>query len=508
MPIQIIDNFDLNSAKPIDNRFVVGSQSFYTTKDSISYKYPGMRVWDLNDGVPYVWTGTTFSSENSVSISGSGIVNYIPKYISTNVIGNSLIYDTGVNVGIGTISPAYKFDVNGDVRSQGTNGYYGVGSNLTALTATNITLGSLSLARITNGTTGQLLVAGTSQPEWRNASLVTVGTASAVSITNDTSSATTMYPVFSTSTSGTSGLRTSSTKLQFVPSTGTLYVAGNVGLGVAPSTERLKVSGNVLLTGTTTVIGLTRINKSSSAFEIGATSLLTNLEVITSSTSTQLKIYNPSSPSTYNSSITQFSSYTEYLGSGRTYFNVADAGTRLITFGRSGLNDQINFYMDNSTLNVPVVGGKGVYIEYNLRVNGTLSKSSGTFQIEHPLESKRKTHTLVHSFIEGPQADLIYRGSVSLIDGVAEINIDEHSTMTEGTFVELNRNVQCFTSNETGWSSVKGVVIGNILKIESDDTESTDHISWMVIGERKDKHMMETNWTDDNGKVIVEPRIV
>jgi hypothetical protein len=27
----------------------------------------------------------------------------------------------------------------------------------------------------------------------------------------------------------------------------------------------------------------------------------------------------------------------------------------------------------------------------------------------------------------------------------------------------------------------------------------------MVIGERKDKHMMDTDWTDENGKVIVEP---
>jgi len=27
----------------------------------------------------------------------------------------------------------------------------------------------------------------------------------------------------------------------------------------------------------------------------------------------------------------------------------------------------------------------------------------------------------------------------------------------------------------------------------------------MVIGERKDKHMYDTQWTDENGKVIVEP---
>jgi len=30
-------------------------------------------------------------------------------------------------------------------------------------------------------------------------------------------------------------------------------------------------------------------------------------------------------------------------------------------------------------------------------------------------------------------------------------------------------------------------------------------VSWLVICERQDKHMYDTNWTDENGKVIVEP---
>ena len=30
----------------------------------------------------------------------------------------------------------------------------------------------------------------------------------------------------------------------------------------------------------------------------------------------------------------------------------------------------------------------------------------------------------------------------------------------------------------------------------------------MVIGERHDKHMYDTSWTDDDGKVIVEPEVV
>ena len=147
----------------------------------------------------------------------------------------------------------------------------------------------------------------------------------------------------------------------------------------------------------------------------------------------------------------------------------------------------------------------GFFIDGNTNVNGTLSKSSGSFKIDHPLASKNSTHHLVHSFTESPQADLIYRGKVDLVNGTATVNIDTVAGMTEGTFVLLNRDIQCFTSNETGWTAVKGSVSENILTITAQDNTCTDTISWMVIGERQDQHMYDTEWTDDNGKVIVEP---
>lgn len=137
-------------------------------------------------------------------------------------------------------------------------------------------------------------------------------------------------------------------------------------------------------------------------------------------------------------------------------------------------------------------------------VTGALSKGSGSFRIAHPLPEKKQTHDLVHSFIEGPKADLIYRGLVKLQDGRAQVNIDEVSGMTEGTFVALCRTVQCFTTNETGWTAVRGKVTGNVLSIEAQQS-CEDEVSWMVIGERKDEHMMNTDWTDDQGRVIVEP---
>jgi hypothetical protein len=139
----------------------------------------------------------------------------------------------------------------------------------------------------------------------------------------------------------------------------------------------------------------------------------------------------------------------------------------------------------------------------NVTISGSLSKGSGSFKIDHPV--KPDTHHLVHSFVEAPQADNIYRGKVELLDGVATVNIDTVAGMTEGTFALLNREVQCFTSNESGWTAVRGKVDGNILTIEAQDPACTDTISWMVVGERQDQHMYDTDWTDENGKVIVEP---
>ncbi len=141
----------------------------------------------------------------------------------------------------------------------------------------------------------------------------------------------------------------------------------------------------------------------------------------------------------------------------------------------------------------------------NVDVAGALSKGSGSFRIDHPLPAKTETHDLVHSFIEGPQADLIYRGKVDLVAGAATVNLDTAARMTEGTFVLLNTNVQCFTTNESDWTAVRGSVSGNTLTIAAEDNTSTATVSWLVIGERQDQHMIDTDWTDDNGRVITEP---
>ena len=122
------------------------------------------------------------------------------------------------------------------------------------------------------------------------------------------------------------------------------------------------------------------------------------------------------------------------------------------------------------------------------------------------MPSKKETHQLVHASLEGPQLDLIYRGSVDLVGGSATINIDTAAGMTDGTFVLLNTNVQCFTSNESGWTAIKGSVSGNTLTITAQDGDCTDTISWMVVGERQDQDILNNDMTDSDGRLIVEPQ--
>jgi len=142
-----------------------------------------------------------------------------------------------------------------------------------------------------------------------------------------------------------------------------------------------------------------------------------------------------------------------------------------------------------------------------VHVQGSFSAATNKgFRIPHPLIGLTTTTDLVHTAVEGPQADLIYRGRAKLVAGISTVNIDVTNNMTDGTFVNLNRDVQCFTSNETGWTAVKGSVTGNLLTIIAQDNTCTDTISWMVVGERWDLAMYDPKnpMTAENGKIKTE----
>jgi len=133
-------------------------------------------------------------------------------------------------------------------------------------------------------------------------------------------------------------------------------------------------------------------------------------------------------------------------------------------------------------------------------VAGAFSKGSGSFDIAHP--TKGGDWRLRHSFIEGPQADLIYRGTVTLSGGTAAIDLDTASHMTDGTWEALCRDpwaMVASSGNAVEWS-----LSGKTLTITSDTADAV--CNWMVIAERQDDHMKgdDCPLCDDDGHFVTE----
>ena len=104
MSIQLITGFTVNNSTPLDNRIVASGAA---ARNSIPYKYTGMRVFDTSNNRAYYYNGVTFSNEITDQVNGSS--GYVPVFTSQNYIGNSGIFQvnsgTERRIGISTNNP-------------------------------------------------------------------------------------------------------------------------------------------------------------------------------------------------------------------------------------------------------------------------------------------------------------------------------------------------------------------------------------------------------------------
>ena len=124
----------------------------------------------------------SWQATSSLGLLGSTTVssltnNYLPKWNSTGVFNNSLLYDSGINVGIGTSTPSDLLDINGNIGIENQNSlrFYELrinGNQYFALTATSSMAVNVTLTLPdTGGASGQALLSnGNGNLYWGSAS--------------------------------------------------------------------------------------------------------------------------------------------------------------------------------------------------------------------------------------------------------------------------------------------------------------------------------------------------
>lgn len=188
----------------------------------------------------YIKGDGTLATFPSSLISGTGTTNYLPKWTSSTAIGNSLVYDDGTNVGVGTNSPSFKFDVLGTGRYTGSllvdnqNLYVGT-------TSTNTSLSYGFQVLINSNTFGNTLT------HCQAALLYTFA--------NPQNSAYGSYP------GETNGL-SSNQSLAFVTNSlerMRITLSGEIGIGTTTPANKLDIAGTFRATSTTTLSSLSGV---------------------------------------------------------------------------------------------------------------------------------------------------------------------------------------------------------------------------------------------------------
>ena len=121
-----------------------------------------------------------------------------------------------------------------------------------------------------------------------------------------------------------------------------------------------------------------------------------------------------------------------------------------------------------------------VQVNGNLNVGGMLSKSSGTFRIDHPLDPENKY--LYHSFVESPDMKNIYDGVLTLDEnGEAAVTLPD---WFEALNQDFRYQLTCIGSYAPVY--VASEVSGNQFRIAGG--RSGLKVSWQVTGIRHDSY--------------------
>ncbi len=472
-------------------------------------------------------------------VTGKGTKDFVPLWTGATVLGNSLIYQTGGNLGIGTKTPQAKVDVVGTgvrgiqatvpgtqaaisgiatATSGGTTGVYGqsVDPNGNGVFgADNSTTGGIGVLGATAATSGKSYgVAGFATSTGTGTSGV-LGNATATTgqvhgVGGFASSTTTgaagvtgfelattgqVYGVSggtnstTTNASGVNGFEGAATGQVFgvrgSTNSTTNYSSGVSGYEGATSGQVSGVAGGTAsnTTGASGVTGNASATTGTVYGVSGYTPSVAGVGVLgtayASSGNTTGVMGSTVSPngigafgdSTSTSGGTGVLGQTESTSGGTAGIFVAHGGGGLLLSGLTGSTYVSKFTVD--------AAGNGFYAG-NLNVTGKLTKGSGSFKIDHPLDPANKY--LSHSFVESPDMMNVYNGNITTDrHGLATVNLPDYFEALNGDF-----RYQLTVIGQFAQAIVAKKIAGNRFVIRT--SKPGVEVSWQVTGIRHDAY--------------------
>jgi hypothetical protein len=434
------------------------------------------------------------------AVSGTGTTDFLPLWTnSTGTLGNSVLFQTGsgttAKVGINTTAPAATLDVNGTETVRGL-------LNMAATGTATATAGK------------------NSQPQDFTASAFNSSTSTAVSQklqwqaeatgnnTATASGAMSLQYATGTAAPAETGLKINSKGLltfaagQAFPGTGKGTVT-SVGLS-APTTD-FTVSGSPITgsgtlalkwhtapTANDTANAIVKRDSTASfsAGSINVTALNANntggLAIIANSSGDAAILGGSSSNSgVAGTSVSGDGVFGDSIR-GNGVEGDASGPDGFGVYGTNTADDSIAIYGIDTTASSAALVGVAPYAviangsilagEFigNVEVEGSLSKDSGSFKIDHPLDPANKY--LYHSFVESPDMMNIYNGNVITdAQGNAVISLPEW-------FEALNRDFryQLTVVGQFAQAIVSSKVANHQFAIKTD--KPSVEVSWQVTG--------------------------
>ncbi|MCS5714229.1 hypothetical protein NVV95_06640 [Herbiconiux sp. CPCC 205716] len=172
--------------------------------------------------------------------------------------------------------------------------------------------------------------------------------------------------------------------------------------------------------------------------------------------------------------------YTAGVRGDSNYVGVWGEATTFGVFGTSTATSGQTYGVYGSAASP---AGYAIYASGRMHVNGTLSKSAGSFKIDHPLDPDNQW--LSHSFVESPDMMNVYNGNVTTdADGQATVELPSY-------FEALNRDFryQLTVIGVFAQAIVSRKVADGSFAVATD--KPNVEVSWQITGIRQDSYAAE-----------------